>query len=192
MSFFIEVFTWLAVTAAFYPLVVVALVATYFIVAKSIDESDFPFSPLLVLGAIGVIAVIRYPGLAVLFQWPNVLLTAGAYLAIGFFVSLFKWIRKLSDFRVYALQKRTDYPEASSEKFLERVQGSYNSDYHEAKLNKEGRVYLPHDVSELTSQWFYWPFFILSVLFDPIKTAVNAGVAYFRSFYEYLSNHFSV
>ncbi len=214
MDFIITAISWLALSWLFIPLVAISLLATYFNVKN--DRDDFPiFSGFLVAGIV-YLSSFRFESLSVLFSWSNIGYFLGGYILIGFFVALFKWILKLKEFKRVALEKRTDLEESLEKDVLSYLDKNPRSNREDAiksvvdgnrnrlvstlsyKYNLvcvdsvTGKIYLGVEKSLVSKHWIYWPFFILTVVLDPITEFVNFMVDYLKNLFTIISKRFSV
>lgn len=213
MEFIINSITWLALSWLFFPIAAITILTTYFNVKN--ERNEFPIFSGIVIGGLVYLASFRFEELAK-FSWNNIFYVLGAYVLAGFLVSLFQWIKTLREFKVFA----TDAKKRLIESFEEDVNGlmSRNAGYtrkeavdsttksHKSSLRSSlshnfknvnfdeqtGKFYLGVDKSTMSKHWVYWPFFALSIIFDPITEFVNFVIDYAKNLFTSISKRFAV
>lgn len=189
--------TFLAYTWAFYILALATVVVSYIWVMDTDDryrDGYFPFGPTLIVGAFIYILATRFDVLKQFIIWPNIMATIGGYLLIGFFVSLFRYVRRLSEFKEYATERKSENFKGSIDsEYINSMRGDLKYKFHNVTFEeKTGKFSLDHKRSNITRHWIYWPFFLVSVVFDPIGDFVKFSVKRLGFLYQHLSKKYAV
>ena len=197
----------------FWPVVSLMALVAIVVLAEGLanDEANFRPAPLALL-------VLVAAGLAFHFDWVHQYLGdwrawtygLGGYVLAGFLVSMYKWTMKALDFRrdqsvtiknlilTTREQVEKDEPLLSKEKQANEVARIINRrDYHGktvASVNTDGTisVCLNSESFPIASWWTYWPYFLLSVVLDPIHRLVMRLLNWLRDVYHRIARFFSV
>ena len=200
----ITVLDFLLLSWAFWLIAPGLTVIAYIIVSELADEKEWGFAPLFFLALAGGALWYRYP--EVRLTWSGAAWAAAGYVAAGFILSLWKWLTVLLDFKKLPVAVMIACQKADA-----RIQ---NPSYHaQAVLNEAARK-LAHDCTlkgckvvenagtitiypdwrrHPIATWFtYWPFFLFSVVLDPVKRGIARLVQELKELYESIAKRFKV
>lgn len=212
MEYVITFFTWVALSWLFFPIACLSLITTYFNIKN--DERDFPIVSGIVLGLVVWLSILRFDFPQ--FSWANLAYFVGGYIIIGFFVALFKWVQRLKEFKkvateikekkdgeynsIFSKYREQNYnwsEEQLKSSTLESIKRSTETDLSYRFSNvlydtSTKKFYLGVNKVSVSTHWVYWPFFVLSIVFEPIASVINFLVDYTKNFFTSISKRFSV
>lgn len=208
MYFLISVLDFLFLSWFFYPVIVILPIICYAIVFKTSEENEFPVEPsFLLIPVIGAL-LWRFPSLRGLFaDWHVYLYVVGGYVLAGFLLSLYKWIMVLVDFRKPNVKImigccRSDietryshnHNAAKDQQVAEQLRRDYQFKNCLVTVNPDRSITIYPDRHKypIATWWVYWPFFLLSVVFDPLKRVIEKLTEWTKTFYESIARRFSV
>lgn len=182
----------------FWPVAIVPLLIAYALV--NADDSDCAVGA-LILSAVALGACLyRYPEFrAFAFTWSGAAWLVGGYVVAGGILSLWKWVNVLMDFKRKAPEalkkvKRPDAPSEIAENLGRSIFGYGKSHYVVSGdgLNGDSVYYPNYKVFPIATWWVYWPFFTLSVVFDPINRLIRRVYDLLKGVYERMARTVAV
>jgi hypothetical protein len=207
MHLLISILDFLLLGFFFYPLVVGLLLLAYAVTASLEKEKEWGVGPLLLLTLTGGALLYHFPILRST-DWSVWAGVTGGYMAVGFMVSLYKWVDVLIAFRKRPVA--ADIVEAKEEEYrcspqnhaAARLKDAANrlTGYREpycdcvADCNDDGTITLRPDWRKhpIAAWATYWPFFALSIPFDWLKRGIERITNWLRQFWDGIARRFSV
>jgi uncharacterized protein involved in tolerance to divalent cations len=159
---------------------------------KENEKSNF--STLLLVAALAVCAAHWNLGHRFL-SWKFDLALVGAYVGVGFITMMYKWGGCLATFREVAvgITESTDRLSAI-QNALPWQRHSYVADDRVLLDNSvtPPRYMLNWKIFPIFSWWFDWPYYIFSVIVDPIKRFIRAAIRWLKDFFTWTARLASV
>lgn len=181
----------------FWPLTAVLVLWTYCLVRG--EDDDFSYWATLFMGAVIASVIYRYDHIRVwIWNAEHATWCIVAYIAVGFLIAVHKWTNHLMAFKsagrkeVADIAKRHPDWEKGSTDFIRSLRSALSLKGDSVYYSPEKGYYLNWREFPIGNWWAYWPFFILSVVFDPIRRACRWTVNRLKKFWEGLAKYFAV
>jgi hypothetical protein len=182
----------------FWPIVVLLPIIAYMAVQTAAKEDSGSFAAIFLMSVVVGLLTYKYQWIRDLFtSWTSIAYVIGGYVLAGFLVSLYKWFMVLFDFKKLKEEVRAEITKLKNSGTLgdelNRVLSNhYAKCYVDVDDNNVVTIYPNWKEHPIGVWWVYWPFFILSVVFDPLKRIIENLYERLKDFYNFIAKQFSV
>jgi len=203
-AFFLAILAWLMFPWVFWTLIGILSLVAYKLVGVGQDEDEFSFGALFVTSLIIVGLIYRHDtAWALMTTWPSNLYVVAGYAAVGFGVMSYKWLTLLADFRPKAqawletdrnsFKGAETKSKALSEHAFPKRGYCYTSMVTFCETPAGNISYYPNWRMFPLANWLtFWPFFSVSVIFDPLLRLSRRVVKLCGEALEAIAKKFSV